>query len=283
MISFPSERPAARLYIAEPLAAGALVPLPDEAVHRLRNVLRLAPGATVAAFNERDGEFRCRIETLRRSHGTLQAIEQRRAPEPGPDVWLVFAPIKRARLDWLVEKATELGAAALVPVVTARTQPERLNRERLRVIAVAAAEQSERLSLPEIRPEVPLARAARRVARRPAPRPVRRERRRPADRRGARRVRRRPAPAGACLSARKAASPKRSLTLSANSPLLPGSGSARGCCAPRPPLLPRWRFFRRSPETGGSPGRADSRPDRSGALIVAYHRREFREPHVWAV
>jgi 16S rRNA (uracil1498-N3)-methyltransferase len=158
MISSSSERPAARLYITEPLAIGALVPLPDEAVHRLRNVLRLASGVTVAAFNERDGEFLCRIETLRRSYGTLQAIEQRRAPEPGPNVWLVFAPIKRARLDWLVEKATELGAAALVPVVTARTQPERINRERLRVIAVAAAEQSERLSLPEIRPEMPLAR-----------------------------------------------------------------------------------------------------------------------------
>src|SRR3954469_20885134 len=96
MTSPSSERPAARLYIAEPLAAGALVPLPDEAVHRLRNVLRLASGATVAAFNERDGEFRCRIETLRRSHGTLQALELRRAPEPGPDVWLAFAPIKRA-------------------------------------------------------------------------------------------------------------------------------------------------------------------------------------------
>ena len=92
----------------------------------------------------------------RRSHGTLKAIEQRRSPEPGPDVWLVFAPIKRARLDWLVEKATELGAAALVPVLTARTQSERLNRERLRVIAIAAAEQSERLSLPEIRAEAPL-------------------------------------------------------------------------------------------------------------------------------
>ncbi len=95
---------------------------------------------------------------LRRSHGTLKAIEQRRAPEPGPDVWLVFAPIKRARLEWLVEKATELGVAALVPVMTARTQSERVNRERLRVIAIAASEQSERMSLPEIRPEVPLAR-----------------------------------------------------------------------------------------------------------------------------
>src|SRR3954468_13386656 len=102
MISSSSERPAARLYIAEPLAAGALVPLPDEAVHRLRNVLRLASGATVAAFNERDGEFRCRIATLRRSHARRQVLKQRRAPDPGPDVWLVFAPTKRARLDWLV-------------------------------------------------------------------------------------------------------------------------------------------------------------------------------------
>jgi 16S rRNA (uracil1498-N3)-methyltransferase len=158
MISPPSERPATRLYIPEPLAVGALVSLTDEAVHRLRNVLRLAAGATVAAFNERDGEFLCRVEALRRSYGTLKAIEQYRLPEPGPDVWLVFAPIKRARLEWVVEKATELGVAALVPVVTARTQSERVNRERLRVIAIAASEQSERVSLPEIRPEVPLAR-----------------------------------------------------------------------------------------------------------------------------
>jgi 16S rRNA (uracil1498-N3)-methyltransferase len=158
MSSIASARPVTRLYIPEPLAAGALVPLADENVHRLRNVLRLAAGATIAAFNEREGEWLCQIDRLRRSHGTLKVIEQRRSPEPGPDVWLVFAPIKRARLEWLVEKATELGVAALVPVMTARTQSERVNRERLRVIAVAASEQSERISLPEIRPEVPLIR-----------------------------------------------------------------------------------------------------------------------------
>jgi 16S rRNA (uracil1498-N3)-methyltransferase len=157
MISPASARPAARLHVAEPLAAGASIPLSDENVHRLRNVLRLAAGAPVAAFNERDGEWLCRIDQLRRSHGVLRAIEQRRGPEPDPDVWLVFAPIKRVRLDWVVEKATELGAAALVPVITARTQSERINRERLRVVALAAVEQSERMSLPEIRPEVPLA------------------------------------------------------------------------------------------------------------------------------
>src|SRR5262249_40764440 len=75
----------------------------------------------------------------------------RKAAEPEPDLWLVFAPIKRARLDWLIEKATELGAAALVPGWTARTQSERLNAERLSTIATAAAEQSERVSMPEVR------------------------------------------------------------------------------------------------------------------------------------
>ena len=75
-----------------------------------------------------------------------------RPVEPEPDLWLVFAPIKRARLDWLVEKATELGTSALLPVWTARTQVERINLERLRAHAIEAAEQSERLSVPELRP-----------------------------------------------------------------------------------------------------------------------------------
>ena len=76
-----------------------------------------------------------------------------RAPEPEAetDLWLMFAPIKRARLDWLVEKATELGVSALLPVWTARTQAERINLERLRAHAIEAAEQSERLSVPELR------------------------------------------------------------------------------------------------------------------------------------
>ena len=74
-----------------------------------------------------------------------------RSPEPEPDLWLMFAPIKRGRIDWLVEKATELGASALLPVWTTRTQPERLNLGRLRAHAIEAAEQSERLSVPELR------------------------------------------------------------------------------------------------------------------------------------
>jgi len=105
----------------------------------------------VAGFNARDGEFLCRVSELGRRDGRLSIGERLRAPEAEPDLWLVFAPIKRARLDWLVEKAVELGASALVPVWTERTQPERLNLDRLTAHAVAAAEQSERLSVPELR------------------------------------------------------------------------------------------------------------------------------------
>jgi 16S rRNA (uracil1498-N3)-methyltransferase len=117
----------------------------------LRHVLRLGPGAAVAAFNESAGEWLCHLGERGRGRSVLDPIRQIRPPDAEADLWLVFAPLKRARLDWLVEKASELGAAALLPVWTARTQPERLNRDRLHAIAVAAAEQSERLSVPEIR------------------------------------------------------------------------------------------------------------------------------------
>jgi 16S rRNA (uracil1498-N3)-methyltransferase len=146
------ESPATRLYLAGPLTTGGTVMLDAAQAHRLQHVLRLGPGAAVAAFNAADGEWLCRVAEMGRGRATLTILEQRRRSEPDADLWLVFAPIKRARLDWLVEKATELGAAALVPVWTTRTQPERLNPERLRGIAIAAAEQSERLSVPEIRP-----------------------------------------------------------------------------------------------------------------------------------
>jgi 16S rRNA (uracil1498-N3)-methyltransferase len=145
------ERAATRLYIPQPLTVGAAFALDTAQSHRLRNVLRLDAGAAVAAFNERDGEWLCRLTPQGRRGATLAPEHPVRAAEAEPDLWLLFAPIKRARLDWLIEKATELGAAVLVPVWTARTQPERLNRERLQALAIAAAEQSERLSVPEIR------------------------------------------------------------------------------------------------------------------------------------
>lgn len=114
------------------------------------------PGDAVAAFNERDGEWLCELAEIGQHRARVAVRRQLRASEPEPDLWLLFAPIKRVRLDWLVEKATELGAAVVVPVWTARTQPERLNRDRLHALAIAAAEQSERLSVPEIHLAEPL-------------------------------------------------------------------------------------------------------------------------------
>ena len=164
-----SERIATRLYIPDALAEGASVPLGAAQAHRLRNVLRLDPGAAVAAFNARDGEWCCTIAEIGRNAGALTVGECLRPPAPETDLWLVFAPVKRVRLDWLVEKATELGCSALLPVWTARTQAERLNLARLTALAVAAAEQSERLSVPQIRAPERLDRV---IAAWPASRPL---------------------------------------------------------------------------------------------------------------
>jgi 16S rRNA (uracil1498-N3)-methyltransferase len=153
-----AERGATRLYLTAGLAPGIPVELDAGQAHRLRNVLRLGTGAPVAGFNERDGEWLCRLGELGRNRASLAVERLLRPAEPEPDLWLLFAPIKRVRLDWLVEKATELGAAALVPVWTARTQPLRLNTERLHALALAAAEQSERLSVPRIASPEPLER-----------------------------------------------------------------------------------------------------------------------------
>lgn len=146
-----AERQTPRLYVEAGLGAGGAIEITAGQVHHLRSVLRLGPGAMVGAFNATDGEWLCRIAEIGRNRAVLAVERPIRRPEPEADFWLLFAPIKRARLDWLVEKATELGASALVPVWTARTQVERLNLDRLRAHAVEAAEQSERLSVPELK------------------------------------------------------------------------------------------------------------------------------------
>lgn len=146
-----AERRLTRLHLGAGLASGGTADLTEAQAHRLRHVLRLGPGSPVAAFNAADGEFLCRIADAGRGRTSLAVERQLRPPAAEPDLWLLFAPLKRARLDWLVEKATELGAGVLLPVWTERTQPERLNRERLAALAVAAAEQCGRLAVPEIR------------------------------------------------------------------------------------------------------------------------------------
>ncbi len=147
------ERRKPRLYVAAELATGAEIELDRAQAHYLWSVLRLDAGAAVAAFNATDGEWLCRTAEFGKRGARLTVGAQLRAPEPKveSDLWLMLAPIKRARLDWLVEKATELGVSALLPVWTARTQVERVNLERLRAHAIEAAEQSERVSVPDIR------------------------------------------------------------------------------------------------------------------------------------
>ncbi|TMJ43746.1 MAG: 16S rRNA (uracil(1498)-N(3))-methyltransferase, partial [Alphaproteobacteria bacterium] len=115
-----NERPATRLYITDALANSVTVELSTGQAHQLRSVLRLGPGAPVAAFNATDGEWLCRIAEIGRGGARLTIEHKVRSPAPEPDLWLLFAPIKRARLDWLVEKATELGVSMLMPVWTAR-------------------------------------------------------------------------------------------------------------------------------------------------------------------
>jgi 16S rRNA (uracil1498-N3)-methyltransferase len=141
---------AARVHVEAALAAGGRIALAAETAHHLRTVLRLGPGAPIAAFNAAAGEWLCRLDEAGPRRAGLVVERQLRPAAPEPDLWLLFAPIKRARIDWLVEKATELGVAALLPIWTAHTQAERVNLERLRAHAVAAAEQCERLSVPEV-------------------------------------------------------------------------------------------------------------------------------------
>ena len=148
-----AQRRAPRLHLMAGLAAGREIELEPARTHYLSSVLRLGPGAAVAVFNAEDGEWLCRIAGIGKDGVRLTAERRLRSSEPKaePDLWLVFAPIKRTRLNWLVEKATELGVSTLLPVWTVRTQVERVNLERLRAHAIEAAEQSERVSVPEVR------------------------------------------------------------------------------------------------------------------------------------
>jgi len=151
-------KPEARLFVEANLAAGRALALAADQAHYLKTVLRLAPGAAVAFFNGREGEWLAKIEGFSRNACALRIEERIRAQAAEPDLWLLFAPIKRARIDYLVEKATELGVSALLPVTTRHTMVERVNLDRLRAHAVEAAEQSERLSVPALHPLLPLER-----------------------------------------------------------------------------------------------------------------------------
>lgn len=145
-----TDRPRTRLYIEGDLAAGAAVECSRDQAHYLAHVLRLALGDPVALFNGRDGEWLAHIDAVGKKSAVLAVGRQLRPQAPEPDLWLVFAPVKRAPLDFLVQKATELGVSALMPAITRRTVVERIKRERMEANAIEAAEQCERLTLPRV-------------------------------------------------------------------------------------------------------------------------------------
>ncbi len=152
MVATPAWPPSSlpRLFVDRPLAADMELLLEGGPANYLGTVLRLGPGARVRLFDDRTGEWLATIEEAGKKKVALRVAEHLRRREPVPDLWLLFAPIKRGRIDWLVEKATELGVARLLPVVTRRTIVERLNLDRLRAHAVEAAEQCERTALPSL-------------------------------------------------------------------------------------------------------------------------------------
>lgn len=138
-----------RLFVDAPLGAGATVSLERDQSNYLGNVLRLAAGDAVLVFNGRDGEWRAEISGRKRAD-TLTITTQTRPQDRLPDVTYVFAPLKHARLDYMVQKAVEMGAARIQPVITRHTQVARVNLERMRANVIEAAQQCGVLALAEV-------------------------------------------------------------------------------------------------------------------------------------
>jgi 16S rRNA (uracil1498-N3)-methyltransferase len=144
-----------RLFVDAALAAGETVALDHNQSNYLGNVLRLAAGATILAFNGRDGEWQASISGRKRPD-RLTIMVQTRPQDRLPDLAYVFAPLKHARLDYMVQKAVEMGAASLQPVLTRFTQVARVNGERMRANVIEAAEQCGILSLADVAEPVAL-------------------------------------------------------------------------------------------------------------------------------
>jgi len=139
-----------RLYVDQPLGKGQTVSLTKEQAHYLFGVMRLTAGAVLSLFNGRDGEWNAEVAEAGKKGGSLACTEQTRPLQMPPDLWLLFAPIKKERTDFIVEKAVELGARRIVPVQTEYTNSGRVKQDRLQVHAVEAAEQCGGTYVPEV-------------------------------------------------------------------------------------------------------------------------------------
>ena len=139
-----------RLYVDHPLGAGQSVPVDRDQANYLFNVMRLDQGASVTLFNGRDGAWRAEVAERGKRGGALQVAEQTAPQRNPPDLWLLFAPIKKARTDFIVEKAAEMGASRILPVQTEFTNSERIRQDRLQAHAVEAAEQCGGTYVPQV-------------------------------------------------------------------------------------------------------------------------------------
>lgn len=153
-----SEQAKHRLYLEHALGQGQVIDLSRDHAHYLFNVLRLSVGQRVAVFDGQNGEWQAEIVTSGKRGGTLRCLTQSAPQRMPPDLWLLFAPIKKARTDFIVEKATELGAARILPVQTDFTNSERIRQDRLQAHAVEAAEQCGGTYVPQVADLQPLSR-----------------------------------------------------------------------------------------------------------------------------
>ncbi|MBU2934707.1 MULTISPECIES: 16S rRNA (uracil(1498)-N(3))-methyltransferase [Pacificibacter] len=139
-----------RLFVDHPLSQGQTVPLDKDQSNYLFAVMRLQIGAFVALFNGVDGEYQAEVTTANKRGGALICHAQSKPLQMPPDLWLIFAPIKKARTDFIVEKAAEMGAAKIIPVNTDFTNSERIRQDRLQAHALEAAEQCGGTYVPEV-------------------------------------------------------------------------------------------------------------------------------------
>lgn len=140
----------ARLFVDAALAMQTAITLDRDQSHYLANVMRMRANDNILAFNGRDGEWACRITALDKRQVTIEPVEKTKDQTAEPDLWLVFAPIKKARLDFIAQKATELGVSHMMPVMTRRTIVDRVKTDRMAANAIEAAEQCERLNVPTV-------------------------------------------------------------------------------------------------------------------------------------
>lgn len=139
-----------RLYIKEPLAQNKIITLDEEQTHYLKNVIRATQNTPIQCFDNQTGEFSATVISLEKKQGQIQITHQLKKYTPCPDIWLLFAPLKKDKTDFVIEKATELGCRKIQPVITQYTMTKNIRLERYIAQSIEAAEQCRRTDLPEI-------------------------------------------------------------------------------------------------------------------------------------